>query len=387
MSQSLMLTQALLALLGLFAGAWVLLNPSFPKNSPHSILAGAINFAAAAYLLCDIGRAQADEISQLVAFEKANTGLAIALLALLPWTLLLSQGRKPTLFLLVYSANAAALEITNLLSPISLRYQRLQQSLTNPSLVQASDSPWSIALGILAVTCSAFCIHRAIKLHQENSPKLVILLTSTAIATFSIPLAALTRDATTHPSDNFNWIAVALIAICSSTLSPRAKKRKESPTPPKPNPSNPNNLDDDEKEETPLKQHALLLQLKESDAVLASKLLSSQGFTVMREDEAAEIPSTYFEDKGVHYSIFFDRDSNNRPPANLKKLIQGPNSHVSLFALTHKPRTPRILREIRNKDYTTAIESPLKATELFRILESHNDTTFHWTQTPHTHLS
>ncbi len=386
-----MLTQALLALLGLFAGAWVLLSPTSQKTSPHSILAGALNFATAAYLLCDIGRAQADEVSHLIRFEKANTGLAIALFALLPWSLHLSQDKKPTRFLLIYSTAAAALEIANFLSPVSLRFESLQQSLTNPSLVQTSVSPWSIALGTLAITCSTFCIYRAIKLHRASHPRLAILLTGTAFATFSIPIAALTSSALTHPSDNFNWITMALFAVCSTSLYLGTKTFNENslkPTELETNPSDSNAEDSDEREdELPTKQHALLLQLKESDAILASKLLSNQGYTVMREDEAADIPSTYFEEKNVHYSVFFDRDSNTRPPANLRKLIQDSNSRVSLFALTHTPRAPRILREIRNKDYTTAIESPLKATELFRILDSHKHNNFHWTQSRQPHLS
>lgn len=380
-----MLTQALLALLGLFGGAWILFNPNSSRASPSSLLTSAINFAAAAFLLCDIGLLQANTTAQLVLFEKASTGFAVIVLGILPWALNLPNESKG--LLKAHSALASIFLLTNYLVPISLRYRQLTQSDIDPKVVQSDPSFFSLPLLAIAVSCAAFTAYKAFRIRHDTTPKLTSIVLCTAVTTALFTTMAVFQSPTRPPYDNFMWIAISLLAGTASTVFLR--KNKKSPIPLTPPPT-PETIPSESNEPDPsinYEQQALLVRLEQNDALFASKILSSKGYTVMIEDELSEITDSYFEKENVRYSLIFNRDRNRKLDQCLPKLSAKTVERISNFALTRRPHSPTYLREIRNGHYLTAIESPLKATELFQMLDSHNSNNFDWTQSYHHNLS
>ncbi len=380
-----MLTQALLALLGLFGGAWVLLNPNSSRTSPSSLLTSAINFAAAAFLLCDIGMLQSNTTAQLILFEKASTGFTIIVLALLPWALGLPDESK--VFLKTHSLLASFFLLTNYLLPISLRYNELTQSDIDPKIVQSDPSLFSLSLLAIATSCAVATAYKAFKIRHETSPKLTSLVLCTAIATALFATMEFFQNPTRPPYDNFMWIAVTLIASTASTAFLRKNRN-----PPRAAHlvSTPDSTNGEPSESAPAinyEQQALLVRLEENDAFFASKILSSKGYTVMIEDDLSEITDSYFENEKVRYSIIFNRDQNRKLDQCLPRLSPQTAERISFFAITRRRHSPTYLREIRNGHYLTTIESPLKATELFQMLESHNTNDFDWTRSYHHNLS
>ncbi|MDQ8187365.1 hypothetical protein [Pelagicoccus sp. SDUM812002] len=243
MSHTLMLTQALFALMGLYGAAWFLLNSRGGANSHRFILAGIVNFAAASYLLC----------------------------------------------------------------------------------------------------CLAF------------------------------PLLGLREALDQYPFDPFIWIAFVTIAFSAIVQQVAGRTLRKAIPPPSLEPPPDRTAASDgrsaEDSENAFERHVLLLGLQEHDSRLTAKLLSNIGFTVMIEDSPNDLLYYDFQQSNVHLSILFNRDGADEVPTLITRLANQHEDGVTLIALTRDPRSPHIQREIRNHRYHVATGSPLKAMELFQIID------------------
>ncbi len=386
MSHSLIFIQALLALVGLYGAAWLLLKAKEQAPPRSYLLAGILNAATASYLLCNIGMAESVDSTQLIKLEKASSGLAVAILGVLPWCLKQSGERFRQAPLLAHTALAGLLTIANSLATISLRYESLLRSDSTHEIVKTSSSLWSIPFNIVAFSTAAFLLRTAVKARHQKKSQTARLLAASAIACAAFPLAASLQESSRHPSDNFIWLALASIAVFSTLYSLTAKPREKAEgLAPKPPPLL--QIPDNENDESPLQQHALLIGLADTDAELASKILGGQGYIVVTEDSGLEIPDSYFQQPRSHFSVFFDRDKNDQVPDALARLIHDSGSDASVIALAREPKSPRILRELRDQKYQLALKTPLRARELFQMINSQTLKTFRWTQAHHPHLS
>ncbi|MDQ8197179.1 hypothetical protein QEH56_03425 [Pelagicoccus enzymogenes] len=390
MSHSLMLPQAVLALAGLYGATWFFLKAKKGQQTPKLVLAGATNLLVAAYLLCDIGMLQADSATQLVAFEKASTSLAIAIFALVPWITAACRQSSSLVFLSGHTALATSLSIANLLSPVSLRFESLQFSSLSPATVQSRPSLWEMPFLLLALLAATALLGHAMRGSAAGRSKLPKLLALTAFATVALPIVESQQGNGSHPAGNLVWIALSLVAISAcalqqASLPPVAKKGHPS-SPPKTDPSGPSQSDNDDFAPC-LQKHALLLGLNSNDEDLASKLLANCGYQVMRESKSSKIPLDYLRQANTHTTVLFERDAEDSPPPAILELARASLPQLDVVALTYFPKSPRILREIRNGTYHHAIGTPLKAAELFQATRSQTLDSSLWIQPHHTKLS
>lgn len=379
-----MLTQALLALLGLVAGAWILLFPSRPSTSPSSFLTTSINFTAAAYLLCEISFVRAETPSHLVLIEKASTGFFIMTIAILPWALEFAATKRR---LLKGHSIFALLLLANFLSPVSSKYHQLIPSGLDSKIIRSEPPSFSLALLILALSCSLLTARKAIRSRRDTSKKLTALILSTAIATTFFAAMDIKQNRETRPHDNLMWIAICMIAATNTwvyfsekrkTLSKRSEEISTEYDPTKKT---------DHEPPQNYQKRAILLNLEENDAYFASKILISKGYTVMIENELTPILPSFFETEQIRLTVIFNRDYEQTLKRCIPEISFQIKDRVALFASTRRPRSPSLMREIRRGHYLAAIQSPLKATELFSILESHIEDDFNWTHRYHPSLS
>lgn len=375
-----MFTQALLALIGLYGGAWLLFRSKNQELPRRVLLASLTNFAVAAYLLCDIGLLQAADTALLVKFEKASTGLAIIALGLVPWILQPKKDPASQLPAIAHSALAVLLGIANALAPVSLRFDSLLKSSTSPQLIQSTPSLWNVPFLLLAFLASGFLLRHAARTRHADSPRLALLFAATSLAISVFPLLESQQGRDSSPAQNLVWIALALLATAASASQFQTATGQQTR---QPDATSPKEATEDAA--PPIQERALLLDLESHDETLAAKLLASQGYTVAAHDDPSQIPPAYFKPAHSRHSVLFRRTSEDHLPPAIEQLAQQADQNVSLIALSEFPKSPRILREIRDGKYHRCLKTPLVAKELLQAATSHTLNDFPWTQPHHTH--
>ncbi|EDY81927.1 hypothetical protein VDG1235_1547 [Verrucomicrobiia bacterium DG1235] len=381
MSHPLFYPQALLALLAIFGGVWFLLNSKFFKNTSHSTLTGAIGIACAGFMLCEIGLNLATSTEELIRFEKASTSFTIIILGLLPWTLSRAFLASATPYLSAHGCGAVALLAFNYLSEYSLRFDFLQYHPQGAPPIESLFSPQALLLLALAVSAISNLLYTRLQARQCGLHKSALMLSGLAVLLSACVGYETYAFLNGRFPPAYEWIAIAAVGISAFSWriafqgpSERFGANPEELSQPKKQAHPPTlNLPEIELDENSaaFSKHALLLWLKESDADFISKMLISKGYIVMREDNIeTEIPASHFSDPQTVYSVLFNRDISGSLPDAITAINEIENAKIYITALSHRKDSPRIQRELRDHRYQTVIESPPKAVELFRVLDS-----------------
>lgn len=386
------IAQAIIALGALFAGGWFLVNSKLFPNPVHTTLTGAACFATVGFIIARLGFAQAKTTIELVQFESAATGFAIIVFGLFPYCLTRESSQNSSPYRVIQALAAAILLAINYDRPISLRFSHLAVE-ESTVLVSFHISKFLYLYATLAIAAGIYGLKTAWQLYTEGRHTKMTLLGGVGVGV--LVTTAYQTHAITSGSDlpRLDWIVIGVLFLTCILWRIAHRKQTHAPShywnspPLRQSESSlaeststeapvaaPYEEENAEEEPAPMFRQAILFKLPERESTFVSKLLSSKGFTVMHEDGDEPIPGSHFQEPDTAYALIFDRDQIDGIPYRVSEVIDYQNPNVSVFAISSDPNAPAVQREIRSGRYLKAIGTPIKAMELFNMLDGPNST-------------
>lgn len=381
MTDPISIAHAGIALVSLFIGGWFLVNSKSFPNPVHTTLTGATCFATVGYLISRLGFGQAASIEEMVQFESAATGFAILIFGLYPYCLTTERRPHNSPYRVIQAVATVILLFINYDRPISLRFEKFTptNAVEAPINFTSSGLLWTfVALGI---SSAIYGLLVAREQRKDESVLNYLILNVVSLSTIIFFLYEIYQFQTGKLSPRVEWIAVSMLMgtaiywriahrkVTAETphywFPPAATREKIHP--PEPKPSQEETLPE---EPDPTFRQAILYQVRERDSEFIAKLLSSRGFSVMNDDGATEVPKSHFEEADTAYAVLFCRDDFDGLPERIRVIRSYEKRNIALYAICKYPDSPQVQQEIKHGFYDKALGLPLKAMELFSLLDS-----------------
>lgn len=383
MTDPISIAHAIIAFIALFVGGWFLVNSKSFPNPVHTTLTGATCFATVGYLISRLGFGQASSDAELVQFESAATGFAIVIFGLYPYCLTTERRPHNSPYRVIQAVASAILLGINYDRPISLRIEQFApiEALEAPMAFTTSGLLWTfVALGISA---AVYGLLVAREQRKEESVGNYLLLNVVSVSIVIFFLYETYQFQTNDLSPRVEWLAITM--LMGTAIYWRIAHREVTAEKPhywfppavpqekiSPFKAAPDEADEMIEDAKPTFRQAILYQVRDQDSVFISKLLSSRGFSVMTDDGASDIPKSHFEEDDTSYTVIFCRDDFDGLPERIRVIGAYQNPNIAFFAISKHPDSPQIQQEIKHGFYDKVLGQPLKAMELFSLLDSPN---------------
>lgn len=374
----------LFAVVALVGGARFLLQAKLFEPASGARIVGLAAFAAAGYFL-GLAELKSESIAlvDLVSYTRRSVGFYLLFCGLAPWCASPASVAKPSLSLILHSGAVALLLIVNLRSEFSLLHESVRMVENAESGVYELErltSVWAVSLAACVFASFALIANAAYRLALNNQRKQAAILGAAAFvlpATFFWDFAQLAKS---DQSSDLKWLGVATLlgTLFAYTLATRKTHAKRETMDRSGSDPLANGDDAYASIELPTQPGvALLLGFSQTDERLLSKLLSSRGYSVMRETRLTGSLDSYLSEHPDCRLIAYDLEATEADSSStLASLQDEPACHRSLV-YTKELNSPKLRRKLRARNIPFALRKPPRAKELFQALDTLESTKPH----------